>query len=333
MPAEWAPHAATWTAWPHCDDLWVGHLEGVRSDFAGFINTLAGYEPVHLIVHDRESLTDAQSRLRGNITYHEKAHNDLWLRDSGPLFVKRESELALTNWIFNGWGGKFDAKLDNEIPGLVATYLEAKTFDAPMVFEGGSLDVNGDGVGLTTRQCLLSKARNPDLTERDIEKILSDYLNIHTLIWLEDGLEGDHTDGHIDTIARFIDPKTVIVAITDDEADPNHAVMKKNTEILKTFRFKDGSPLRVIELPLPKNRLELNGERLPPTYANFYICNSAVLVPLYNDPHDALALQILTPLFQGRDVVGLPARNLITGGGAFHCVTQQQPTGSIWRNS
>ncbi len=331
MPAEWAPHASTWTAWPHDDELWVGHLSGVRSEFAAFVNTIAAHEPVNLIVQDEESLKDAQSRLGSNVTYHVIAHNDLWLRDSGPIFVMRDDFVALTDWEFNGWGAKFNATLDNEMPTHIGSFLEAEPFDAAIVFEGGSIDVNGKGIALTTKQCLLSKERNPNLSEIEIQKQLYEFLGIDELIWLEDGLEGDHTDGHIDTIARFVDEKTVVVAVTSDLTDPNHAVMKRNVEILTKFRSNDGTKLTIVPLELPKNRLELEGERLPPTYANFYICNGAVLVPLYNDPNDDLALATLKPCFPNHKVIGLTARNLITGGGAFHCVTQQQPKGRIWR--
>lgn len=328
MPAEWSPHAATWTAWPFDDEKWVGWLEPVRREFAAFVNTLAQFEPVHLVVADEESERDAGARLKGNITLHRIPHNDLWLRDSGAIFVTdREGRVAPVNWVFNGWGNKYDADLDDQMPLHMARYLGAASFDAGIVMEGGSLEVNGLGVCLTTRQCLLSPERNPQLDEEGIEDYLYKYLGVDNLIWLNQGMEGDHTDGHIDTISRFTSEDTIVTAVCEDQSDVNHRVLQENLETLRSL-----GGFRVATLPIPKNPLWLDAEtRLPPTYANFYIANGAVLVPTYGDPNDALALEILRPLFPGRQVIGLSSRALITGGGSFHCVTQQQPAGEIWR--
>lgn len=355
MPAEWAPHAATWTAWPFDDEKWMGYLEDVRLEFAAFVNTLARFEPVHLLVNDEESERDAKARLSGDITFHRLPHNDLWLRDSGAIFVQKtvggqpdplarqryegqgihthsllESRIiAPVNWEFNGWGQKYQAGLDNQVPLYMARYLGGNTFDTGVVMEGGSLEVNGAGVCLTTGQCLLSEKRNPGLSQQQIEAALLEYLGLEKVLWLEQGLEGDHTDGHIDTITRFTDGHTIVTAVCEDPDDTNFTPMQANLEALRTFTDLGGQPFSIIPLPLPRRRLELMGERLPPTYANFYIANRAVLVPIYGDPNDARALEILKPLFPGHEVIGLMARNLITGGGAFHCVTQQQPEGSV----
>lgn len=344
MPAEWAPHAGTWTAWPHDDEQWLGYLEPVRKEFAVFLNTLARFEPVNLLLADQESLSDAKSRLSGTLTFHLVPHNDLWLRDSGPIFVTRKfpvplegreestaAEAALVNWEFNGWGKKYPAELDNQIPTHLARILGTGTFGAGVVMEGGSLEVNGRGVALTTKQCLLSPMRNPELKPGEIELYLREYLRIEKLLWLGEGLEGDHTDGHIDTITRFVDEKTVVTSVCQDPADANYAPLRENLEALRGFTDLDDRPFKIATLPLPKNRLYLDGVRLAPTYANFYIANGVVIVPIYGDPNDQPALDTLKPLFPGRKVIGLMARNLITGGGAFHCVTQQQPAGRIWR--
>ncbi len=331
MPAEWAPHAATWTAWPYDEEKWLGYLEPVRQEFAAFVNTLARFEPVHLVLHDEESERDARQRLAGPITFHRIPHDDLWLRDSGAIFVTRTPQLgpvevAAVNWEFNGWGGKYPAQQDNQMPYQMARILGMGLFEAGIVMEGGSLEVNGQGVGLTTRQCLLSPARNPGLDEEALEGYLSRFLGIEHLIWLGNGLEGDHTDGHIDTLTRFTSPHTIVTAVCPDPDDPNHRPLQENLEILRSL-----GGFRIVELPLPKNPLWLDSEtRLPLTYANFYIANGAVLVPIYGDPHDEQALEILRPLFPGREVIGLQSRYLITGGGSFHCVTQQQPAGAIW---
>ena len=328
MPSEWAAHAATWTAWPYGDEKWAGYLEPVRQEFAAFVGTLAKFEPVNLVVNDEESEADAKRRLEStHITFHRIPHNDSWLRDSGAIFVKKNDVVAPVNWEFNGWGGKYPAELDNGMPQHMARILGARLFKAGIVMEGGSLEVNGLGVCITTRQCLLAPTRNPGLDEEDLEAYLRNYLAIDNVIWLGEGLEGDHTDGHVDTITRFTDASTVATSVCEDESDPNHRTLQENLEILESL-----GAFRIVKLPLPKNPLWLDEEtRLPPTYANFYIANGAVLVPVYGDPNDERALNILRPLFPGREVIGLSSRALITGGGSFHCVTQQQPAGEIWR--
>jgi agmatine deiminase len=330
MPAEWAPHAGVWTAWPSDDDLWIGQLEPTRQDFAGLVRTLARFEPVRLLIRDDEAENDARARLAGaSVTFHRVPYNDVWLRDSGPIAIANGQQIRLLNWEFNGWGQKYDAALDNGIPRAVAALLGATALDTGIVLEGGSIEVNGAGCLLTTRQCLLSPARNPSLTERDLEAILSAWLGVERILWLDRGLEGDHTDGHIDTITRFVDERTIVTVTCDDPADANYAVTRENLERLRSFRDSAGREFTIVELPLPAARVEFDGTRLPLTYANFYVANGGVVVPVYGDARDALALEILRPLFPGRTVVGSPARGLITGGGAFHCVTQQQPAGTL----
>jgi agmatine deiminase len=335
MPAEWTPHASTWLAWPHDDDQWIGMLEPVRREFAPFVEAIARSEPVDLIVADEESERDARTRLgSGAIRFHRVPHQDLWLRDSGPIFVVRSGEVALVDWDFNGWGGKYPAALDDEIPTHVARILgEVRPFEPGLVMEGGSLEVNGEGVVLTTRQCLLAPTRNPGATEASLERALGDYLGLRRVFWLDHGLEGDHTDGHIDTLTRFTDDRTIVTSVSLDRDDPNHATLAANLDVLRGIVTHVGTQFRTVELPIPSGRVTFEGERLPLTYANFYITNGAVLVPTYDLPEDRGALDILRPLFPGREVVGLPARALITGGGAFHCVTQQQPVGRLWRTA
>lgn len=327
LPAEWLPHAAVWTAWPHDDDYWFGYLEPVRQEFATFINTLAQFEPVQLLVHDEATAADAKARLTADqITYHQVPNRDLWLRDSGPIFVRRGEELALTNWEFNGWGHKFPADLDNQIPLHIAQILGgAMTFDTGIVMEGGSLEVNNQGICLSTRQCLLAPTRNPNLSATAIEQALQDYLGIQQVFWLEQGLEGDHTDGHIDMLARFVDDNTIVCAVCDDATDVNYEITQANLAKLQSYRNLAGHPFTIVPLPLPQNRLMLDGERLATSYVNFYIANGAVLVPIYGDPKDEEALAILQTLWGDRQVIGLSARTFIQGGGAFHCATQQQP--------
>jgi agmatine deiminase len=336
MPPEWAAHSAVWTAFPADDDEWLGWLEEVRHEFAAFVRTLSRFELVHLVCRDEETLRDAKTRLEGaNVKFHVRAHNDVWFRDCAPIFVKRGDELACVDWRFNGWGEKFDAELDDQIPEFVASRIGVHRFKTDVVMEGGALEVNGAGVLLTTKQCLLEKHRNPALSETQLEQALSDYLGVQKVLWLEDGLENDHTDGHVDTITRFASENVIVTCVCEDVNDPNHAVLERNLDLLRGFTNLRGEPFEIVTIPLPKNRIvhagpkagELEGERLPPTYANFYIGNGCVIVPVYDDPNDERALEILRPLFPNREVIACSSKALIHGGGSFHCVTQQQPTG------
>ena len=333
MPAEWQPHAATWLAWPHDDEQWVGMLEPVRREFTALVQAIARAEPVDLIVADDESETDARRRLTvADIRFHRIPHQDLWLRDSGPTFVTRGGEVALVDWEFNGWGNKYPADLDNQIPSQMARLLGGvRPYTPGVVIEGGSIEVNGRGTVLTTRQCLQSPERNEGMSEAALEAVLREYIGVSEVIWLDEGLEGDHTDGHIDTITRFSDGHTIVTAVCEDAADPNQAVLAANLDRLRSARDAEGRPYAIVELPIPRNRAHFEESRLPLTYANFYIVNGAVLVPVYGDPNDDRAVDILRPLFPGREIVPLMARALITGGGAFHCVTQQQPAGRLRR--
>jgi agmatine deiminase len=335
MPAEWQPHAATWMAWPHDDEQWIGMLDPVRAEFTELVRAIAREETVELLVADEESAADARARLGGAaVRLHRVPHQDLWLRDSAPIFVTRGEDVALVDWDFNGWGNKYPAAQDNDIPRHVARILGGVQPFAPgLVMEGGSLEVNDAGVVLTTRQCLLAPTRNPGQSEASLEAALREYLGLLHIIWLDHGLEGDHTDGHIDTLTRFADDTTIVTSVCRDTADVNHATLAANLDVLRHARTPAGTPYRIVELPIPSLRAEFDGERLPLTYANFYITNRRVLVPVYGAPEDQQALDILTPIFPGRAVVGLSARALITGGGAFHCVTQQQPVGQLWRTA
>jgi len=337
QPAEWTPHKATWTSWPADNDLWFGHLEAVREEFTALVRTIARFEPVHVLLRDDESEQDARVRLEGaNVTYHRVPLDDVWFRDNGPLFVTRASEtgsedLSFVHWKFNAWGDKFHWQNDTRAPEALAEYLGVDHWDLPVVMEGGSIEPNGAGVALTTRQCLMQQGRNPSMSEADLEQILRDYLGFEKLLWLENGLEGDHTDGHIDTITRFVDEHTIVTSVCSPSDTGNYQTLQDNLERLRTFTNLENKPFKIVELPLPQVRLEGAEGRLACTYANFYIGNGFVVVPLYGDPLDERALEILTSLFPGREVIGLSSRAIIEGGGSFHCVTQQQPLGRIWK--
>lgn len=337
MPAEREAHAATWISWPFDDALWEGELEAVRSEVAHLVATVARYEPVRLNVRDEEAESDARTRLAALGVAAERLRlvrmplDDVWFRDNGPLFVRRDADgaVALTDWRFDGWGGKYPSQRDDLAPRVVAEHLGAARFTYPYVLEGGALDVSSDGVALTTRSCLLTKARNPELDEEGYETLLRDALGVRRVVWLDRGLADDHTDGHVDLVARFADDATIVCAVADRDDTANHAALKANRTALRATRRPDGGAYRVVDLPLPAARPCAHGLRLPLSYANFYVGNGFVVVPTYDDPRDAAALEILRPLFPGREVLGLPATALVAGGGAFHCVTQQQPAGEV----
>lgn len=326
MPAEWDSHAATWTCWPFDEELWYGNLENVRKEFCELVKTISQFEKVHLLLSNKEARESAEIYLgrREQIVFHEVPLNDIWFRDNGPIFIKAKNKIEFVKWEFNSWGQKFQWNLDNEAPYYVAKYLGMNYSKTNVIMEGGSLDVNGKGVALTTKQCLLSKMRNPNLSLTEIEKYLENYLGIKKLLWLDNGLEGDHTDGHIDTIVRFVNENTIVCSLSDDKNDQNYGTMNANFELLKSFTDLNGEKFNLIPLVLPKNKMEMDGKRLPCTYANFYIGNGFVVVPQYEDPHDTIALNTLTKLFPNRKVIGLNSKYIITGGGSFHCVTQQQ---------
>jgi agmatine deiminase len=336
MPAEWTPHAATWMGWPFDDENWEGYLEGARADFTQLIRTIADYELVHVTVNDQESLDDAKKRLGktsnglNNIHFRQAPIDDIWFRDSGPIFIRNEQhKVALTDWKFNAWGERFKWQNDIHVPKGIAKELKMRRFEVPIIMEGGALEVNNQGVLLTTKQCLLNKNRNPQLTQNQIEQYLKDYLGIKKIIWLERGLEGDKTDGHVDTITRFANDETIVTSICEDKNDSNYEPMQENLELLKKARQDDGHPYNIIELPLPTQKLYVGDERLPMTYANFYIGNDVVVMPIYKESNDHRALNILQNTFPQHKVIPLPSLGIVAGGGSFHCVTQQQPIGEI----
>lgn len=332
MPAEWNTHSATWMCYPFNEDNWFGNLQQVRNEFSALVNTIAKFEHVNLLVNDIESKNDIIYRLgnNNNVTFYQVPLNDIWFRDNGPLFITKNNLLSMVKWEFNAWGQKFNWELDNQAAIHIANSLNINYFKSNIIMEGGSLEVNGQGVAITTKQCLLNKNRNPNMTLPEIETQLKNYLGIEKIIWLENGLEGDHTDGHVDTIVRFTDENTIAYSTTNDKSDINYSSMKANLDILRNFSKENNYNFRLVPLVLPKNRVEHDGTILPCTYANFYVGNNFVVVPTYNDPHDGVALNTLQSLFPNREVIGLSSKEIIKGGGSFHCLTQQQPSGEIW---
>jgi len=337
MPAEWEPHDATWLAWPHYKDDWPGKFEPIPWVYAEIIRHLARHERVELIVNDaasekraRKTLTLANA-LSDNIRFHRWPTDRVWTRDSGCTFITNGASLAAIKWRFNAWAKYPNWKRDEKIGSLMAKATKAQAL-RPMfgkqriVLEGGSIDVNGHGTLLTTEECLLGKVqqRNPAMKRKDYEKLFADHLGIRKVIWLGSGIVGDDTHGHVDDITRFVAPDTVVTAVESDPDDPNYEPLRDNIRRLRQATDQNGRSLSIIELPMP-SPVVFDGRRLPASYGNFYIANGLVLVPVFNDPNDRIALEILADLFPDRDVVGIYSGDLIWGFGAMHCMTQQQP--------
>ena len=326
MPAEWEPHEATWIAWPHNPNDWPGRFAPIPWVYAEIVRKLSRVENVRILAASRAEEARARAILckagavMDAVEFVACPTDRVWTRDFGPIFVKRRGEIALTGWKFNAWAKYEDWHKDVQVPGAVSKHLGLDLFRPEMVLEGGSIDVNGAGLLLTTEECLLSdvQQRNPGMSRRDIERHFRDYLGIKRTIWLHNGIAGDDTHGHIDDLARFVSQDTVVVASEPDRSDANYAPLRENYGLLRR------TGLNVVKLPMP-HPLVFNGQRLPASYANFYIANGLVLVPTFNDPNDRVALTTLARLFQDREVVGINCTELIWGLGALHCMTQQQP--------
>ncbi len=332
MPAEWERHTAVWLSWPH-DTTSFPHLKEAEESFAEFIKEISTSEKVELQVLNEVMLDHVTEILEARgvdmsrITFHPANYADIWFRDYGPLFiVNRETkELAMTKWIFNAWGDKYQTLLkDNATPHRMNEAMKLKVFEPGIVMEGGSIEVNGKGTLMTTEQCLLNKNRNPELSREQIEASLRDYLGVRHFVWLKEGIEGDDTDGHIDDIARFVNDTTVLCAYEEDTTSADYATLKENFQILQRSVDQSGTPLTVIKLPTP-GAISAHKERLPASYANFYIGNTKVLVPIFGTLNDQKALGIIQSVFPDRKVIGIDATYLVYGMGTFHCMSQQQP--------
>ncbi len=336
MPAEWEDHAATWITWPWNPETWPGKFEPIPDVYARFVRVLAESEDVHILVNGPEVMAAAMRTLRQhradapNVHLHDIPNNDVWIRDYGPIFVRGGTEspgpLLATKWEYNAWGGKYPPwDADNAAGRAVAKLAGCPLMPGGMVLEGGSIDVDGAGNLITTEQCLLNPNRNPDLTREDIEQRLRDFLGVQQVLWLGKGIEGDDTDGHVDDLTRFVAPGTVVTVVEPDAGEANHAPLRDNLRRLHEMRTADGKPLEVLELPMPRP-MRYEGNPLPASYANFYITNGAVVVPVFGqEDRDSRALGVLGECFPGRRVTGIYAADLVWGFGAFHCITQQQP--------
>jgi agmatine deiminase len=333
MPAEWEQHEAIWLSWPHDPLTFPDCIEKVEATYVQIIREIHESEKVNLFVKDLPMKERVVSMLRvamvdfTKICFFVFDYADVWFRDYGPTFiVNTKQELAMVNWIFNAWGDKYDELIkDKAIPQVINKTLQIPCFRPPLVMEGGSFDVNGKGTLLTTEQCLLNTNRNPNLTREDIENYLKTHLDITHFVWLKNGISGDDTDGHIDDLARFVNPTTIVCAYEDNPNDENYDALRGNYEILKNAKDQDNNPLNIVKLPMPGN---LMGDecRLPASYTNFYIGNTKILMPTFNHKNDPIALSILQDLFPDRKVIGIDCSYLVNGYGTIHCISQQQPS-------
>jgi agmatine deiminase len=347
-PAEWEPHEATWLGWPHNRSDWPGKFPPIPWVYGEIARHIAPGEALRILVNDRPHEDSARRILNRvgvdplRVEFHRFPTDRGWMRDIGPIFVKRNAppgtpggpagETAIAGFRFNAWAKYDNWKRDAKIPALAAKRLKKQIFRPEfegrhVVLEGGAMDLNGRGTLLTTEECLLdplTQVRNPGLSRTDIEKVLLEYLGATNVLWLGKGIAGDDTHGHVDDLCRFVNPSTVVLSDERNPADANYAVLKENRERMQDMRLEDGSKIQVVPLPMPAP-VVFNGQRLPASYANFYISNAAVLVPTFNDPNDRTALGILSGLITDRPVIGIHAVDLVWGLGTLHCLTHEQP--------
>jgi agmatine deiminase len=335
MPAEWERHSAVWLAWPFDKTTFTQGIKNAENTFCEILKALEGSEPVNLIVldgemekHVRDLLNSLEVNIR-NITFYQVEFADVWTRDYGPIFVtnQKNNQIAWTKWKYNALGKGSDPYfapllIDDSVFNKIA--IPYQKFEPNIVLEGGAIDVNGIGICLTTEQTLLNKNRNADKSKYDMEKYLDEYLGVKKIIWLKQGLVNDHTDGHIDEVARFVGPNTIICAYEDDRQDENYKILDDNYQILKNATNTQGKAFDIIKLPMPHMNYN-DGVKAPVSYCNFYIGNNIVLASVFNDKNDAKALQIIQNCFPKRKIVPIDCSNIIYGGGAVHCMTQQQP--------
>ena len=331
MPAEWEPHEATLLTWPHDEKHWPGLFEHIPAIWAHMTKELEEQEDVHIITHDEAVETSVKTELKKANVQGDRVHlhripsNFAWVRDHGPIVVKNaKGERLFLDWKFNAHGNKWEYDLDDQIPARLAKELGLLSLPVPMVLEGGSIDVNGKGTLLTTENCLLNPNRNPGMTKEQIEQHLKDHLGLTNILWLGEGIVGDDTSGHVDDLTRFVSADTVVTIINDDEKDPDHQPLQENLERLQKMCDQDGKPLNVITIRQPKP-VFVQDFRIPASYANFYIANGKVLVPVWDDPADAAAIDTLQRCFPDRKIIPIDSRVLTWGFGSFHCVTQQVP--------
>ncbi|HDZ58851.1 MAG TPA: agmatine deiminase family protein [Ignavibacteriales bacterium] len=338
LPAEWEKHEATWIGWLHNSSDWPGKFSSIRWVYAEIVKYISRGEKVRILVQSKEHKLKAERILKSvnvnldNVEFYLKKTNRGWLRDSAPAFVKNKNELIAIDFRFNAWAKYDDYKLDDKVPSFISNKLNLKRIVAKyngkqVVLEGGAIDHNGEGTLITTEECLLSKnvqVRNSGFAKKDYEKLFQNYLGITNVIWLRKGIAGDDTHGHIDDLCRFVNNNTVVLVKEENKSDDNYINLIEDKERLENAELQDGSKPNIVELPMP-SPVVFKGQRLPASYANFYISNYAVLVPTFNDPNDRIALGIISELFPDREVIGIHSVDLVWGLGTIHCLTHEQP--------
>jgi agmatine deiminase len=333
MPAEWEPQEAVWFSWPHNLKTWPGYFRPIPAKFAEIVAHISRFEEVRInaahALHQRAwSLIKKARADLTKVTLFDHPTNDAWCRDHGPIFVKNDKtgEVAVTDWEHNAWGGKYPPyDLDNTIPPKIAAALGLRRFEKKMIMEGGSLEVNGAGLLLTTESCLLNRNRNPAMSKAEIEQALRDFLGVHTIHWLGDGIIGDDTDGHIDDMTRFFSADGIVTVLESNKRDKNYPILVENLERLHALRTPAGKKFKVVALPMPKP-CWCDGQQMPASYANFLVINGAVLMPAFRQPkRDAAAAEVLAACFPGREIISIDCLELVWGLGTLHCISQQQP--------
>ncbi len=342
VPAEWERHRAVWTAWPAAASLWEDNLEAAQTEFTAMCRAIAapagpghGEAPelLEVLVADEAAERNAAASLAGlAVRFHRIGYGDIWLRDTAPVFATSDAgEVAAVCFRFNGWGEKYLFPDDLALARAVRQASGLHCFDVPMIFEGGAIEVDGQGTAITTSQCLLNPNRNPAMSKIEIESHLADALGIDKLLWLGDGLLGDHTDGHVDTLVRFAGPGRVLCMEAREDDDPNGDALATVADDLREMRDALGRSLDVVLLPSPGLVENTDGDAMPASYVNYYISNTSVVVPVYGSRYDDEAVAVIASCFPGRRTVGCPARAILSGGGAFHCITQQEPAAPAGR--
>lgn len=334
FPAEFEPHVATWLSWPHKEASWPGKLDAIYPYYAQFIKVLAESEKVRINVADEAMKNFALHHIKNagadlsQVEFYFHPSNDAWCRDHGPAFLVNpaaEQKKVIVDWGYNAWGGKYPPfDLDDVIPTLIGKQFDIPVFHPGIVMEGGSVEFNGKGALLTSTACLLNQNRNPHLNQSQIEKYLMDFYGVEQILWVDEGVVGDDTDGHIDDTVRFVNEDTVLTVVEENPEDENYHILQHNLKQLKEMRLLNGKALNIIELPMP-DAVVYDDQRLPASYANFYIANKSVIVPTFRCAKDKIALQIIQTCFPDREVVGIDSTEIIWGLGSFHCLSQQEP--------
>ena len=326
QPAEWQPHTACWLAFPSHRDLWLDSLDIVQTEFVALAKAIAQSESLEILVLE-ETATLAKELLGDlPVRFYQIPFGDIWMRDITPIYVKNtDGKLGALHFQWNGWGGKYLLEHDDRVADRILQTLDIPNFKFDWVLEGGAIEVDGEGTCLTTKQCLLNPNRNPNMDQAAIESGLKSALGVEKVLWIEEGLLNDHTDGHIDTIARFIAPHTVMCMQPTSEEDPNYQVLNHIAEQLESMTDAKGRKLNVIKIPSPNLVLDDQGEIMPASYLNFYISNDSVIIPIYGSDNDELAVEAIAAHFPNRKAIGLAAKHILLGGGAFHCITCHQP--------